>query len=99
MGIPYGYPPSAPSQASAPGYEYAYPAQSYPQSGMQAPPQQQAVNYAYHQNSNPYQAGMIPPNAIYGPPNGIPLRETFFADTPAPFECPHCGKSGVTRVK
>ena len=64
----------------------------------QIPPQAQAVLYAMHQNANPYQRGMIPPNAIYGPPDGVALRETFYADTPAPFVCPHCGQSGVTRV-
>eukprot|EP00252_Welwitschia_mirabilis_P024321 TRINITY_DN7175_c0_g1_i1.p1 TRINITY_DN7175_c0_g1~~TRINITY_DN7175_c0_g1_i1.p1 ORF type:complete len:149 (-),score=21.79 TRINITY_DN7175_c0_g1_i1:276-722(-) len=49
--------------------------------------------------SNPYQAGIVPSNAIYGHPAGIPLRETVYRDTPAPFECPHCAKPGVTEVK
>ncbi|CAM6094924.1 unnamed protein product [Calypogeia fissa] len=104
VGIPYGYAPPGPGQASS-GYGHPYPVQTpYPpqafsQPAMHVTPLEQGPNYAYHQNTNPYQAGMVPPNAIYGPPNGIPLRETFFADTPAPFECPHCGKSGVTQVK
>jgi lipopolysaccharide-induced tumor necrosis factor-alpha factor len=98
VGIPYGYPPPAPGGQGSQSYAYAQVGQPmYPQPMMQAPPQQ-AVHYAYQQETNAYSAGMVPRNAIYGPPNGIPLRETFFADTPAPFECSHCGKSGVTRV-
>lgn len=63
-----------------------------------APPQQQPPQY--YTQPNPYTAGITPPNAIYGaPPPGVGLQETFFGDTPAPFECPHCGKPGITSVK
>ncbi|XP_057771258.1 GSH-induced LITAF domain protein-like isoform X1 [Salvia miltiorrhiza] len=48
---------------------------------------------------NPYQAGTIPPNAIVGDPKGIPLQQTIYRDTPAPFNCPYCGGSGITTVK
>lgn len=48
---------------------------------------------------NPYQAGAVPPNAIVGDPRGIPLQQTIYRDTPAPFNCPYCGGSGVTNVK
>jgi len=83
LGIPY------------PGPAYGYPAA--PVMTM-APPQQMPPQYYVHQN--PYSAGMRPPNAIYGPPPpGMGLQETFFADTPAPFECSHCGKPGLTNVK
>ncbi|GKU96229.1 hypothetical protein SLEP1_g9486 [Rubroshorea leprosula] len=41
---------------------------------------------------------MIPPNAVYGDPKGIPLQQTMYRDTPAPFNCPYCGESGLTDV-
>ncbi|KAG0558575.1 hypothetical protein KC19_10G039100 [Ceratodon purpureus] len=83
VGIPYGYP--------APAY-------GYPAAAMTAPPQQMPPQYYTQQN--PYTAGMRPPNAIYGPPlPGMGLQDTYFADTRAPFECPHCGKPGLTNVK
>ncbi|KAG6425533.1 hypothetical protein SASPL_115974 [Salvia splendens] len=47
---------------------------------------------------NPHQAGAIPPNAVVGDPKGIPLQQTIYRDTPAPFNCPYCGGSGVTTV-
>lgn len=76
-----------------PGPAYGYPAVTT------APPQQMPPPQYYVQ-PNPYSAGMRPPNAIYGPPlPGMGLQETFYADTPAPFECPHCGKPGLTNVK
>nr|GMD50992.1 GSH-induced LITAF domain protein [Ipomoea batatas] len=58
------------------------------------PPQQQ-----YFVQQNPYQAGVIPPNAIVGDPKGIPIQQTMYRDTPAPFNCIHCGNSGLTLVK
>ncbi|GLJ17304.1 hypothetical protein SUGI_0300450 [Cryptomeria japonica] len=73
------------------GIPYAYPAKPM-QTVMTPPPQQ----FYY---TNPYQAGITPPNAIFGYSEGIPLRETVFRDTPAPFECPHCSKSGLTTVR
>ncbi|KAJ9682146.1 hypothetical protein PVL29_018168 [Vitis rotundifolia] len=36
----------------------------------------------YHPNQNPYQAG------------GVPIQQTIFRDTPAPFNCVYCGSSG-----
>ncbi|PQQ11201.1 uncharacterized protein Pyn_13972 [Prunus yedoensis var. nudiflora] len=48
---------------------------------------------------NPYQAGAIPPNAVYGDPKGIPIHQTIYRDTPAPFNCVHCGNSGLTLVR
>lgn len=88
LGIPYAYPPA---QGQAVGYPYEHPV-------TVAPPQQQPPQY--YMQPNPYTAGITPPNAIYGPPPpGVGLQETFFGDTPAPFECPHCGKPGITNVK
>ncbi|CAN6551013.1 unnamed protein product [Malus baccata var. baccata] len=48
---------------------------------------------------NPYQAGMIPPNAVYGDPKGVPIQQTIYRDTPAPFNCAYCGDTGLTKVK
>eukprot|EP00246_Nothoceros_aenigmaticus_P017521 TRINITY_DN862_c0_g1_i1.p1 TRINITY_DN862_c0_g1~~TRINITY_DN862_c0_g1_i1.p1 ORF type:complete len:241 (-),score=24.32 TRINITY_DN862_c0_g1_i1:28-750(-) len=48
---------------------------------------------------NPFQAGFVPPNAIYVSPMGFRLRDTFFGDTPAPFECQFCMQSGLTIVR
>ncbi|PIN23771.1 hypothetical protein CDL12_03505 [Handroanthus impetiginosus] len=53
----------------------------------------------YYVGENPYQAGAIPPNAIVGDPKGIPIQQTIYRDTPAPFNCVQCGGSGVTTVK
>ncbi|MBA0563182.1 hypothetical protein Goshw_010731 [Gossypium schwendimanii] len=61
--------------------------------------EQPAVGVPYHVGINPYQAGMIPPNAIYGDPKGIPIQQTMYRDTPAPFNCPFCGNSGLTLVR
>eukprot|EP00850_Spirogloea_muscicola_P013759 SM000095S24973 [mRNA] locus=s95:250575:251479:+ [translate_table: standard] len=48
----------------------------------------------------PHQAGMVPLNAIVGPPpSGVALASTFFGDTPAPLECSHCGQPGLTEVR
>ncbi|KAK8985353.1 hypothetical protein V6N11_068615 [Hibiscus sabdariffa] len=43
---------------------------------------------------NPYQQSFI-----YGDPGGIPIRQTMFHDTPAPFRCPYCGNSGLTFIR
>ncbi|KAJ4974030.1 hypothetical protein NE237_007204 [Protea cynaroides] len=53
----------------------------------------------YYVGQNPYQAGAIPPNAIFNDPKGIPLQQTMFRDTPAPFSCVYCGNSGVTTIR
>ena len=71
---------------------------------VMVPPFQQQIPYPpqnqYVVHENPYQRGMIPPTAIFDRvPYGIPLQETVFRDTPAPFECPNCGTPGLTSVK
>lgn len=53
----------------------------------------------YYVGENPYQAGVIPPNAFVGDPKGIPIQQTIYRDTPAPFQCVYCGGSGITTVK
>ncbi|MCO5549164.1 hypothetical protein L7F22_002631, partial [Adiantum nelumboides] len=84
MGIPYAYASAAPSR--------------YGERHVIAPYQQ--VPLQYFSRDNPYRQGLIPPNVLFDvPPNGIPLQQTIYRDTPAPFECPHCGASGVTNVK
>ncbi|URE30650.1 LITAF-like zinc ribbon domain [Musa troglodytarum] len=85
LGVPYGYAP-----ASYYGQGAAAPPPPPP------PPQQQQM---YYVGQNPYQAGMIPPNAVFGDPKGIPLQQTMFRDTPAPFQCVYCGSSGITTVR
>eukprot|EP00262_Sarcandra_glabra_P010614 TRINITY_DN25919_c0_g1_i1.p1 TRINITY_DN25919_c0_g1~~TRINITY_DN25919_c0_g1_i1.p1 ORF type:complete len:150 (+),score=11.63 TRINITY_DN25919_c0_g1_i1:88-537(+) len=65
-----------------------------PNQKVAMPPQQ-----PYYMGQNAYQAGMIPPNAIYEDPKGIPLQQTIYRDTPAPFNCVSCGSSGVTTVR
>ncbi|KAG6528435.1 hypothetical protein ZIOFF_010610 [Zingiber officinale] len=73
-------------------YGYAY--------GQEAPqPQPQPQPQVYYGGQNPYQAGAIPPNAVYGDPKGIPLQQTMYRDTPAPFQCVFCGSSGLTTVR
>nr|ACN25278.1 unknown [Zea mays] len=43
---------------------------------------------------------MPPPNAIYaGAPKGVPLQQTMFRDTPAPFHCQACGEAAVSSVR
>ncbi|XP_057484907.1 GSH-induced LITAF domain protein-like [Actinidia eriantha] len=66
----------------------------YP-AAYQAPMGQQQ----YYVGSNPYQAGMIPPNAVVGDPKGIPIQQTIYRDTPAPFNCLYCGDSGLTTIR
>ncbi|XP_047259036.1 uncharacterized protein LOC107876225 isoform X2 [Capsicum annuum] len=86
VGIPYN---PAYSQAPMPQQQIPY------NPAYQAPmmPQQQ-----YYVGENPYQAGMVPPNAIYGDPKGIPIQQTIYRDTPAPFNCLHCGTTGLTNI-
>lgn len=69
-----------------------------PSAPYQAPMPQQ-FQQQYYVGQNPYQAGMVPPNAIYGDPKGIPIQQTIYRDTPAPFNCLHCGNTGLTQVK
>lgn len=64
----------------------------------QAPPPQ-PIHQQYYVGQNPYQAGTVPPNAIVGDPKGIPIQQTIYRDTPAPFNCLYCGGSAVTTVK
>lgn len=47
---------------------------------------------------NEYQRGVIPPNAVVGDPKGIPIHQTIYRDTPAPFNCPYCGTTALTTV-
>ncbi|GMP57492.1 hypothetical protein CsSME_00021564 [Camellia sinensis var. sinensis] len=53
----------------------------------------------YYVGHNPHQAGAIPPNAFVGDPKGIPIHQTIFRDTPAPFNCVYCGNSSLTSVR
>ena len=53
----------------------------------------------YYIGQNPYQAGAPPPNAVYGDPKGIPIQQTIYRDTPAPFNCVYCGSSGLTNIR
>lgn len=62
-------------------------------------PMPQQIHHQYYVGENPYQAGTIPPNAVVEDPKGIPIQQTIYRDTPAPFNCLHCGSSGVTTVK
>jgi len=48
---------------------------------------------------NEYQRGMIPPYAVVGDPKGIPIHQTIYRDTPAPFNCPYCGATALTTVR
>lgn len=57
------------------------------------------VHHHYYVGNNPYQAGMIPPNALFGDPKGIPIQQTMYKDTCAPFNCLHCGSTGLTTVR
>ncbi|XP_043706839.1 GSH-induced LITAF domain protein [Telopea speciosissima] len=71
----------------APNYKY------------EGPMVQQQQCQQFYVGQNPYQGGAIPPNAIFMDPQGMPLQQTMFRDTPAPFSCPYCGISGVTTVR
>ncbi|KAG7025225.1 GSH-induced LITAF domain protein [Cucurbita argyrosperma subsp. argyrosperma] len=43
--------------------------------------------------------GKTAPNAIFDDPQGVPIQQTMFRDTPAPFYCVYCGISGLTTVR
>lgn len=68
-------------------------------SAMYRPIPQGRAEGEFHAGWNPYQAGMIPPNAIFGDPKGVPIHQTIFRDTPAPFDCVFCSNSGLTLVR
>ncbi|KAF7839041.1 GSH-induced LITAF domain protein [Senna tora] len=57
------------------------------------------VPYYGYVGENPYQAGIIPPNAFIGDPKGIPIQQTIYRDTPAPFNCVYCSHSGQTTIR
>lgn len=57
------------------------------------------VGVPLYVGNNPYQAGQIPPNAIFGDPHGVPIQQTMYRDTPAPFNCVYCGNSGLTTIR
>ena len=46
-----------------------------------------------------YERNGIPPNAIIGDPKGIPIQQTIYRDTPAPFNCPHCANTSLTTIR
>ncbi|CAI9093123.1 OLC1v1028543C1 [Oldenlandia corymbosa var. corymbosa] len=71
---------------------------AYHQYNNNHPPPPQSFYYV-GATENPYQAGMIPPNAVFGDPKGIPIQQTIYRDTPAPFNCLHCGSSALTNIK
>ena len=62
-------------------------------------PQTQPQPQFFYVGENPYQNGAIPPNAIFDDPKGVPIHQTFYRDTPAPFSCVYCGHSSITSVK
>ncbi|GAQ79424.1 LITAF-domain-containing protein [Klebsormidium nitens] len=85
-----GYPPQP---APPPGYG-GHPGYGFPPPGYGPgliPPQQQFPPQ--------YKAGMVPENAIVGPPGNLPLAYTFFGDTEAPYHCKKCGKNGLSRME
>ncbi|KAL0680937.1 hypothetical protein Bca4012_047784 [Brassica carinata] len=57
------------------------------------------IGVPYYAGHNPYQAGIVPPNAIYGDPLGAPIQQTIYRDTPAPFNCLYCGNTGLTSIR
>jgi hypothetical protein len=57
------------------------------------------VGVPFYVVQNPYQAGAVPPNAIFGDPKGIPIQQTIYRDSPAPFNCVYCGNTGITTVR
>lgn len=62
-------------------------------------PEEIVLGVPYYPNQNPYQNGIIPPDAVYGDPKGVPLRQTIFRDTPAPIICAYCASSGLSNVR
>ncbi|XP_052184325.1 GSH-induced LITAF domain protein-like [Diospyros lotus] len=68
-----------------------------------SPPMQLQFDH-HHQEyycvaENPYQAGLIPTHAVFDDPKAIPIQQTIYRDTPAPFNCVFCGNSGLTTVR
>lgn len=57
------------------------------------------VGVPFYVAQNPYQAGAVPPNAVFGDPKGIPIQQTIYRDSPAPFNCVYCGNTGITTVR
>ena len=57
------------------------------------------VGLPYYAGQNPYQGGVVPPNALVGDPKGIPIHQTIYRDTPAPFNCVYCSNTGLTTVR
>jgi hypothetical protein len=57
------------------------------------------VGVPFYVVQNPYQAGAVPPNAVFGDPKGIPIQQTIYRDSPAPFNCVYCGNTGITTVR
>ncbi|KAF7124956.1 hypothetical protein RHSIM_Rhsim12G0021000 [Rhododendron simsii] len=69
-----------------------------------AMPQQH--HHHYYIGNNPYQAGMIPPKTLRRTMLSSAIdeatsewRRPMTQDTPAPFDCVHCGSSGLTTVR
>lgn len=96
----------APRFHSPPHLSFDHKMQQYPppnqaeMSKMPPPrPDEPVMGVPFYVVENPYQAGMIPPNAVYGDPKGIPIPQTIYRDTPAPFNCVYCGDSGLTTVR
>ncbi|KAK7272792.1 hypothetical protein RIF29_13832 [Crotalaria pallida] len=56
---------------------------------------------SYYYGEQAYQSGAIPPNAVVGDPKvmGVPIQQTIYRDTPAPFNCPFCSNTGLSTVK
>lgn len=52
-----------------------------------------------YESENQYQKGVIPPNAFVGDPKGVPIHQTIYRDTPAPFNCPFCANTSLTTIK
>ncbi|KAK9698108.1 hypothetical protein RND81_08G083100 [Saponaria officinalis] len=53
----------------------------------------------YYVAPNPHQNGAVPPNAIFDDPKGVPITQTIFRDTPAPFTCAFCSHSSLTSLR
>eukprot|EP00897_Mesotaenium_endlicherianum_P005791 jgi/Mesen1/523/ME000104S10615 len=73
---------------------------SYPPGGYQptmAPPQSNIMHIQTQQG--PFYDSAIPTGAIVNHPGALNIRETFYGDTPAPFQCPNCGQKGLTNVR
>jgi lipopolysaccharide-induced tumor necrosis factor-alpha factor len=76
------------------------PAGDEPAIGIPYHPAAAGAQGGYYYAPDPYAAGMPPPNAIYaGAPKGVPLQQTMFRDTPAPFHCQACGAAAVSSLR